>query len=294
MTSLPDQNAGRIEREIRTGQDRVRSFPNDIFFSTEHRCNLRCLMCVSTADRKRGVVPLADRQLPALTLARFGKLEPQVPYWREVRLTGTGETLLSPDLPRILELLAPHPAVSSFATNGLLLDRQKAELLVRLGLNRVIISMDAACAETYERIRVGGKWETLLEGVKTLVQVKRDSGSRLPEIFYYGTFRRDNIEELQDMVAVKGWLLERQGTEEARLYIDGEPAGEQQARSDQQTIDNALSSKFISPKHGFRSRIRIFFSIRILSKDEQYRNSRSWSWPDEACRRERDFGGVDK
>jgi MoaA/NifB/PqqE/SkfB family radical SAM enzyme len=198
---LIETNKQRIAQEIAEGICEVKSLPYDIQFSPEHRCSLRCVMCASTVWRNQGVTPLMDRRLPNNTLERFKKLEPYIPYFETVSLTGSGEPLISPAFPDILEILSKNKSVSiGFTTHAQVFDRARAELLVRSGIREIAISMDGACKETYEKIRVNAKWEKLLRSIDLLNQVKNERHSSMPHICFATNCMRQNIEELPALV----------------------------------------------------------------------------------------------
>lgn len=195
-----EANERRIEREISAGVIQVASRPFEIIFSSEHRCNLRCIMCWSTVARNHGIVPLMDHKLPNDTLERFHKVVDQIELWKSLSFTGSGEPLLSPALPEMLALVGPHPVATTLNTHANLLDAKRAEMLVRTGLKAICISVDAACRETYERIRTPAKWDKLLAGIANLTAAKTRLESPRPRITYAGNFMRQNIEELPALV----------------------------------------------------------------------------------------------
>jgi MoaA/NifB/PqqE/SkfB family radical SAM enzyme len=196
-----ETNRLRVEQEIANGIVEVSSFPYIIQFSTEHRCNLRCVMCASTVLRNQGITPLMDMRLPENTLTRFRKLEPYIPHFQTISLTGSGEPLLSPALPDILDMLSPHRNTSiGFTTHFQIFDRERAELLVRTGVQSITISVDGACKETYEKIRVNAKWEKLLRNIDLLNEVKSERRSSTPNIVFAANCMRQNIEELSDLI----------------------------------------------------------------------------------------------
>ena len=133
----------------------VRSHPNEIYFDIESRCPLRCIMCKCTAERKRGWRQPAVAEIAGKSLARFRKLASVLAAAKHIRLTGSGETLLCPDLPEILDITRQLGVFTSFATNGLLIDRDTALMLIRTRLGELVVSVDATSKETYERIRIG-------------------------------------------------------------------------------------------------------------------------------------------
>jgi len=108
-----------------------------------------------------------------------------------VALTGSGETLLCPDLPDILRQLKTHGVEAAFVSNEQLLNRIVAELL---------ISFDAATKQTYETIRTGGRWERLLAGVRVLNAVKEARNSDRPAVT--GLHRPDVARRLGTMEAL--------------------------------------------------------------------------------------------
>ena len=178
----------------------LRSHPNEIYFDCESRCFLRCVMCRGTADRKRGwEEPTAD-EVAGVSLARFRKLERVMATARHIRLTGTGETLLCPDLPVILDIARRNRVFTSLATNGLLIDADMAAMLIRKGLGEIVVSVDAACKETYEKIRPGASWETLLEALVTLDRARKEVGGSSPRLIFSGNFSQLNIEELPGFI----------------------------------------------------------------------------------------------
>ncbi len=195
-----ETNEALIEREIGARVVEVASRPFEIIYSSEHRCNLRCIMCWSTVARNHGIVPLMDRKLPNDTLARFLKVVDQIQYWKSLSFTGSGEPLLSPALPELLRLVGSHPVATTLNTHANLIDAKRAEMLVQNGLKSICISVDAACRETYERIRTPAKWDKLLAGIANLRAAKTRLGSARPRIVYAGNFMRQNIEELPALV----------------------------------------------------------------------------------------------
>ena len=202
MTSAETKqsNQSLIRDEVEQGVVDVRTFPYEIQFSPEHRCNLRCVQCYATVVRNDGGVPLMDVKLPPNTLERFQKLEPFADHWECISLTGSGEPLLSPAFPGILEILERHDCWVSFNTHGLLVDRKRARMLVENGVDEIRFSMDGATKETFEKIRVNAKWDAFVRAIDTLNEVKRELGSSKPMLVFSSNFMRQNIEELPALI----------------------------------------------------------------------------------------------
>jgi len=86
---------------------------------------------------------------------------------------GGGEPLLHPDIYRMLELIADTGHRCELATNATLLDGRASQALLDTGLSTLIISLDASCAETYERIRRGASYERTCANISTFLRTKR-------------------------------------------------------------------------------------------------------------------------
>lgn len=191
------QNRSTVIREISERRDTVVTYPFEIQFSGEHRCNLRCVQCGATVERNSGIEPLMDQRLPQRSLERFRKIAVGLPYWEWLSLTGSGETLINPELPQILEMLAgPRESRVAFNTNGTLWTEERAEMVVKAGVDEIRFSMDGATKETFERIRVNARFEKVLEAVRTLVRVRDQLGATRPKVSFSCNFMRQNIEEL--------------------------------------------------------------------------------------------------
>lgn len=113
--------------------------PRKLYVETTTRCNLQCGMCVHHAPGSR----IVRRDLD---LALFHRLESLLPLLDALVLSGIGEPLLNPDLPKMIAAAAKAlPAASwiGLQTNGVLLDRRTASTLFDAGLTRLCLSMDS-------------------------------------------------------------------------------------------------------------------------------------------------------
>jgi cyclic pyranopterin phosphate synthase len=117
----------------------------DVRISVTDRCNFRCQYCMPAEG-----LPWLDRAelLSYEEIARLVGLLASMGV-HDVRLTG-GEPLARRELWRLVELLSADANVHdlSLTTNGYLLERQ-VEQLVRAGLRRVNVSLDALAPDRF-------------------------------------------------------------------------------------------------------------------------------------------------
>ena len=170
--------------------------PHSLVIEVTSCCNLRCCMCPKTHD---SVNTEADQ---VMTEEVFDRIRPLFPMLTAVELSGLwGEIFLHPDLYlTMLRALKEFPINVSSISNGTLLTDDVAQQLVELKLDRLVISMDAAKAETYAGIRPPGKLEDVIAGLKSLGAWKAKLNSSLPrvEVVFLGLKR--NIEEFPEFV----------------------------------------------------------------------------------------------
>jgi len=193
-------NQRRMVAEIEARRLSIESLPIELYFSAEHRCNIRCIHCMATVERNHGIVPLMDQDLPDRARDRFEKIRHLLPSARFLSFTGSGEPLMGRALPEILRSIAGSPCRTHFNSNGTLLNRKRAQMLVDVQLDEILISMDGATRGTFERIRAGARWDQVIAGIQALVRAKEQGQSTKPQITFAGSFLRQNIEELPALI----------------------------------------------------------------------------------------------
>jgi cyclic pyranopterin phosphate synthase len=133
----------------------------DVRISVTDRCNFRCQYCMPAEG-----LPWLDRDdlLSYEEIARLVGLMASMGV-HDVRLTG-GEPLARRELWRLVELLSADEHVHdlSLTTNGYLLERQ-VEQLVRAGLRRVNVSLDALAPDRFFQLTRRNSLQKVLDGL---------------------------------------------------------------------------------------------------------------------------------
>ena len=80
-----------------------------------------------------------------------------------------GEPYLHPQFVEFAKFAKQMRIFSAVSTNGHFLNDEVARLTVESGLDRLIVSVDGASQEVYEKYRVGGRLATVLEGMRRIV-----------------------------------------------------------------------------------------------------------------------------
>ncbi len=161
-----------------------------IYVEITTRCNLNCRTCV----RNIWAEPLQD--MDTTTFERLVAQLKDLPEISEVFFGGYGEPLYHPhflDFAGALKELKLRVGVS---TNGTLLDEVKAEAMVHLGIDSVIVSIDGVNPETFADIRQGAELKAVLDNISRLNAVKEKMRSPLPRIGIEFVALKSNADEI--------------------------------------------------------------------------------------------------
>jgi len=139
-------------------------------------CNLRCTECptgMQTLSRAKGNLSLDVYK------SILDKLSPDLIY---LTLYFQGEPMLNPYFSEMVAFARSRSILVATSTNGHFLDEKNVDLILKSGLNHLIISMDGLNQETYEKYRAKGNLQTVIEGINLLVAAKKAAKSVSPYV----------------------------------------------------------------------------------------------------------------
>ena len=161
-------------------QTQVTEIPRNLIFDFDYTCNFRCPSCRTELinNNKHHIIrPINDSISEKIKHLVIDKIDKQ-PV--DIRWAG-GEPFISEVYVDLMEycITSGKNIKHIIQTNGSYLIA-KADLLERLlpHIKELRISFDAATADTYSKIRVGGVWNNLLENVRHVQQQIKDLGLR--------------------------------------------------------------------------------------------------------------------
>lgn len=200
-----------------TDRNLAASPPEEIWLELSTRCNMvpACAMCGLASDD----LPRPRRSMDPRT---WKSLLPLLHNARNVGLHGAGEPLLYPFLGDLLEALHPSPASVGFNSNGHLLTGAVSRRLVKEGLGWISVSLDAATAQTYLRIRRRPDFDALLSKIQALREIRDAAGSLRPQIEINMTLMKLNLREAPAFVE----LAARLGLDRV-MFQEIQPGGSQ-------------------------------------------------------------------
>ena len=166
--------------------------PRSLYLETTNRCDSKCQTCIRTFET---LEPPAD-----LTLERVRMIAEQFPALDRVVLHGIGEPLLNTQIFDIVAYLKTRVAVVLFNSDAIGLTPARAIRLVESGLDEYRVSMDAATAATFRKLRGVDRFERVTTNVARLVALQREMGRTTPRVSLWFTASRANVEELPAFV----------------------------------------------------------------------------------------------
>jgi pyruvate-formate lyase-activating enzyme len=133
-------------------------------------CNLACPYCSSPKKlRPRGVMDSGT----------FSNLVRQVEEcsipW--ISLVGNGEPTLHPEFPQYVRRLAVATKFLTLTTNWQRIDQDTIQSVLQAPVNVLHVSVDGGTKDEYERMRVGGKFDRLLNNLTLLKRLKDETRS---------------------------------------------------------------------------------------------------------------------
>lgn len=187
------QNFLRVETAIRTGKVRDFGYPYMLTVEPTNRCNLRCPLCPTG----RG---LPGRPLQTLDVAAFERILAEVgPYVYMINFQNWGEPTLAKQLPDMIAKAHQARIATTVATNGNYTPKLNARL-VEAGLDNLMVAIDGATQESYEKYRVQGRLEMVKENVRQIVATRKEAGERRPYVeiqFLVFEYNRHEIPEIR-------------------------------------------------------------------------------------------------
>lgn len=149
----------------------VIGMPLSISAELTNNCNLQCSECISGSG-------LMKRERGFMNIDLFNKVVKELrPYIYNINLYFQGEPMLHPlFFSFIRNSQRTHTVVS---TNGHFLSPGNSEMIVKSGLNKLIISLDGMDQCTYSAYRRNGSIHTVIDGLRNIADAKRKFGSSL-------------------------------------------------------------------------------------------------------------------
>jgi len=164
------------------------SKPRELMVELTTECNLRCLHCFRNS---------MNEPFGSMTEGTMERILEEIDNngIRAVTLSGWGEPLYHPKAIWFIEELKKRDVRVLLNTNGIFLSKH-IKKVVELGIDVIVMSIDAVDPVIYARIRKGGSLDACILSLKKLYEAKRELRSDRPLIGIQFTVNTMNVRQI--------------------------------------------------------------------------------------------------
>lgn len=162
-----------------------------------NRCNFKCKMCA-----RQSINP-SNKDM---SYGAYTSLVDQMKSVKYLMLSGFGEPLLHPAFIKMVSYAKGGGMKVETITNGSLITKEYAEMIVKSGLDTIFISMHTTSPKIYKNI-TGSEYLRVLKGLESVVWAKKRLKSKTPRVVINSVVMKSNLNKLRGLV----WLVGKYG-----------------------------------------------------------------------------------
>ena len=151
--------------------ERAPTFPDRVYVESTNVCNLDCIMCPTGLHIDTRPKGFMEWDLYTAIIDEIA------PFAEAVVLHSWGEPLLHKRIIEMIQYAKERDLWVETSTNATKLTEEVARKILDAGLDRIYLSMDGLTKETYEKVRVKGKYEEVLGNIERFLDLKHELGS---------------------------------------------------------------------------------------------------------------------
>ena len=175
-------------------------------------CNLSCIECPTGTNglkRKSGNI---SKDLFLKILEEKSKDLIYLNFYFQ------GEPFLNKQTVELIRMASLKKIYTSTSTNAQLIDSVLAKEIVSSGLDRIIISIDGTSQEVYQKYRVGGCLEKVIQATQYLVEEKQKQKSKISIVFQFLVFKHNEHQLGEIKSLAKQLSVDKLEIKSAQIY----------------------------------------------------------------------------
>lgn len=194
LSDLQRTNADLNDREYAAGSLTLSSLPTHLYLESTLKCNFACQMC------SKGYEPYFAEDLQQDIYEKVRR--EVIPTNVHLSITGFGEPTMASNFTELLEMGLDNGSFVFFVTNGSLLNFERIERLTQCPVS-IIISIDGATKETFEKVRPNSNFDLIMEKLAMIRKLRDIAMSHfVSRITIHFVALRMNIADLPGVVAI--------------------------------------------------------------------------------------------
>lgn len=169
------------------------AYPSVYYFGISIICDIRCPYCPRQYYTK-------DVDSGLMDFDSFLKISKYLDYGEEAFFFGLGEPFLHPRFFDFIRESLKSGIKTGTSTHGMSLKPDVRKMILNLGLDELIVSIDAADSKTFAMLREGAVLDVVISNILELQKEKSEKGSSKPRIMIATAVSRHNVHQLTDIV----------------------------------------------------------------------------------------------
>ena len=192
----------------------VTDFPQYVLIEPVSLCNLRCVMCFQvdkSFSSNKAINGFMDISL-------FKDVVEQVKEnsCNAITLASRGEPTLHKEFDKISKIIEDSKILDcKLNTNATVMNEKKINEILSANFSEVVFSVDAGTKETYESIRVKGKWERVLKNIELFNKIRSNKYPKVQTVTRIAGVKVNNRQDINQMTNFWEKLVDEVSIKEA-------------------------------------------------------------------------------
>ncbi len=174
----------------------VWGLPFAISIESTTKCNLSCPECVSGTNS-------FERPTGNMTFSLFKKIIDKIKkHTLYLTLNFQGEPLINPNIDKMIKYATKKNILTVISTNAHFLDNKMAINILNSKLHKLIISLDGTNETEYQKYRVGGNYNLVINNIIEIVKLKQKLKLNRPKIIIQFLVFKHNQNKVSDIYKI--------------------------------------------------------------------------------------------
>ena len=179
----------------------IPKYPLQIDFELNYSCNFSCEMCTWSAENTAGRGKKTWFSFEAYQEIIDEGIKNGL---KAIRLNYINEPLIRKDIIKFIEYAKKVGILDIYlSTNGSLLTEKIIRELIKSGLTRLQVSIDATTKETFDKIRQGGNFDDVIKNTLNFIKIRNDLNVELPTLRV--NFVKTDLNQHEYIDFIKTW-----------------------------------------------------------------------------------------
>jgi len=185
-------NLAHVHWDSWRGREVTSSKPYIFVLEVTNVCNLKCPFCLTG----KGISGGREVRHMGFEEAR-AVIDAVGDYVYFLQVYTWGEPLLNKDLVRIVEYAKSRNIYVMLSTNATAMTADYNQRLIDSGIDYIMVAIDGGTRQTYERYRVGGKFDKVMANVGNLLEQRAERALERPFVEWQFIVFRHNEHEVE-------------------------------------------------------------------------------------------------